>query len=124
MSKIGYARVSTNEQTLDLQRDALHQAGCLKTFTDRISGAADERQGLDAALAYLRPGDTLVVWKLDRLGRSLKHLIATVAALQEQEIEFRSLTEQIDTGLTHEQLIYATMVYWAEEQTRSIRHAT
>jgi DNA invertase Pin-like site-specific DNA recombinase len=74
---IGYARVSTNDQTHDLQEDALRQAGCTKIFTDTISGAKEERKGLDDALSYVRPGDTLVVWRLDRLGRSLKHLIET-----------------------------------------------
>jgi DNA invertase Pin-like site-specific DNA recombinase len=124
MSKIGYARVSTNEQTLDLQRDALHQAGCLKTFTDRISGATDERKGLDAALAYLRPGDTFVVWKLDRLGRSLKHLIATITALQEQQVEFRSLTEQIDTSTPGGKLIFHIFGALAEFERDLIRERT
>lgn len=78
---IGYARVSTQEQTLDLQRDALTKAGCDKIFTDTLSGAVAERPGLHDALQYVREGDTLVVWKLDRLGRSLKHLIETVTLL-------------------------------------------
>jgi hypothetical protein len=75
---IGYARVSTSDQTLDLQKDALQKAGCDKTFTDTASGAKAERVGLDDALSYVRPGDSLVVWKLDRLGRSLPHLIETI----------------------------------------------
>jgi DNA invertase Pin-like site-specific DNA recombinase len=79
---VGYARVSTGDQNLDLQEGALRKAGCVKLFTDVASGAKDERAGLAEALAFLRPGDTLVVWKLDRLGRSLKHLIETVTALQ------------------------------------------
>ena len=74
---IGYARVSTYEQTLNLQRDALDKAGCNKIFTDTASGAKTERKGLEQALTYVRKGDTLVVWRLDRLGRSLKHLIET-----------------------------------------------
>ena len=82
---VGYARVSTGDQSLDLQEDALRKAGCGKLFTDVASGAKDERAGLAEALAFLRPGDTLVVWKLDRLGRSLKHLIETVTALQARE---------------------------------------
>jgi DNA invertase Pin-like site-specific DNA recombinase len=77
---IGYARVSTHEQTLNLQRDALQKAGCTKLFTDTASGAKAERKGLDEALDYVRKGDTLVVWRLDRLGRSLPHLITTLTA--------------------------------------------
>ena len=80
---IGYARVSTHDQTLALQKDALDQAGCERIFTDTASGARAERAGLAEALAYVRGGDTLVVWKLDRLGRSLQHLIETITALQE-----------------------------------------
>src|SRR5512143_2004543 len=78
---IGYARVSTADQTLDLQKDALTKAGCTKIFTDTASGAKAERVGLDEALSYIRPGDTLVVWRLDRLGRSLRHLIETITGL-------------------------------------------
>src|SRR5437764_780085 len=85
---IGYARVSKNEQNLDLQRDALLKAGCREQhiFTDKITGTKAEREGLDQALTHLREGDTLVVWRLDRLGRSLKHLIETVTNLQKQHI--------------------------------------
>jgi len=106
---VGYARVSTHEQTLALQHDALQQAGCARIFTDTISGAKwtlQERVGLTAALAFLRSGDTLVVWKLDRLGRSLKHLIETMTLLQERGIGFRSLTEQIDTTSSGGKLIF------------------
>src|SRR5258707_13866926 len=94
---IGYARVSTHEQTLNLQLDALNQAGCTKVFTDTVSGAVFERTGLGEALAFLREGDTLVVWKLDRLGPSLKDLIETVSSLQKRDIGFKSITENIDT---------------------------
>src|SRR4051794_29421731 len=97
---VGYARVSTQEQTLALQQDALKKAGCERVVTDTISAAkwaAQERVGLAEALEFMREGDTLVVWKLDRLGRSLKHLIETVTLLQEHGIGFKSLTEQIDT---------------------------
>src|ERR1043165_8378454 len=94
---IGYARVSTQEQTLALQQDALQKAGCAKLFTDTISGAKEERLGLSQALEFMRSGDTLVVWKLDRLGRSLKHLIETITTLHNKGIDFKSLTEQIDT---------------------------
>ena len=77
MALIGYARVSTYDQHLHLQQDALRDAGCSKIYTDMVTGSAAERQGLEAALEYARTGDTLVVWRLDRLGRSLKHLIST-----------------------------------------------
>src|ERR671914_739309 len=94
---IGYARVSTHDQTLNLQQDALHKAGCSKIFTDTASGAQTERKGLEATLTYARPGDSLVVWRLDRLGRSLPHLITTMTALEERGIGFKSMTENIDT---------------------------
>jgi DNA invertase Pin-like site-specific DNA recombinase len=103
---VGYARVSTADQSLDLQRDGLTGAGCERVFTDIASGAKDERVGLAEALAFLRPGDTLVVWKLDRLGRSLKHLIETVTALQAKKIGFRSLRESIDTTTSGGKLIF------------------
>lgn len=106
MAQIGYARVSTAEQDLALQSDALTAAGCEKIFTDQASGANDARPGLDAALAFLRPGDVLVTWKLDRLGRSLPHLIATIKALDGQGIGFRSLTEAIDTTNPGGRLIF------------------
>jgi DNA invertase Pin-like site-specific DNA recombinase len=93
---IGHARVSTGEQILGLQLDALHNAECAKVFTETAGGALVERRSLQEALAYVRPGDTLVVWRLDRLGRSLKHLIETVADLRDRGIGFKSLTEQID----------------------------
>src|SRR4051794_29243271 len=92
---IGYARASTADQTLNLQHDALTKAGCSKIFTDTGSGANTERKGLDDALSYVRPGDTLVVWRLDRLGRSLQHLIETLTKPHDRGIGFRSLTEQI-----------------------------
>ncbi len=90
---IGYARVSKNEQNLDLQRDALIKAGCNEKniFTDKITGTKAERRGLEQALSHLRSGDTLVVWRLDRLGRSLKHLIETITKLQKQNISFKSI---------------------------------
>src|SRR5512132_2029891 len=92
---IGYARVSTSDPTLDLQRDALQKAGCDRIFTDTASGAKAERIGLDEALSYVRPGDTLVVWRLDRLGRSLSHLIETITGLNNRTIGLRRLTENI-----------------------------
>ena len=98
---VGYMRVSSdnNRQTTDLQRDALIQAGVDERhlFEDKSSGARDDRPGLAKALAYVRPGDCLVVWKLDRLGRSLPHLLRIVTNLQEHGVAFRSLTEQMDT---------------------------
>jgi DNA invertase Pin-like site-specific DNA recombinase len=94
---IGYARISTTDQTLDLQKDALQGAGCDRIFTDTASGAKAERTGLDQALSHIRTGDTLVVWRLDRLGRSLKRLIETITALNNRQIGFKSITESIDT---------------------------
>ena len=98
---IGYMRVSTDgdRQVLDLQRDALLAAGVDERhlFEDRVSGSRDDRTGLAKALAFLKPGDCLVVWKLDRLGRSLSHLLATVNELKDRGIAFRSLSEQLDT---------------------------
>ena len=93
MALIGYARVSTESQHVDLQKDALRKAGCERVFEDIISGAKKERQGLDAALAYLREGDALVVWKLDRLGRSMVHLVNTVQGLAARGVGLKVLTE-------------------------------
>src|ERR671927_697497 len=107
---IGYARVSTEDQNLNLQRDALEKAGCEKIFTDRVTGTKAERKGLTEALSHLRAGDTLVVWRLDRLGRSLRHLIDTVTALHEQGIGFKSLTENIDTTTSGGEVIF--YIFW------------
>jgi DNA invertase Pin-like site-specific DNA recombinase len=104
--QIGYARVSTEEQTLNLQLDALNAAGCDRIFRDRVSGTKADRPGLIEALNHLRSGDTLVVWRLDRLGRSLPHLIATVTALADRGVSFKSLTESIDTTNTGGRLIF------------------
>src|SRR5438067_11175877 len=103
---IGYARVSIADQTLALQQDALRQAGCDPIFTDTASGASTERPGLDQALSHLRMGDTLVVWRLDRLGRSLQHLITTIRALDSRGIGFRSITEAIDTTASGGKLVF------------------
>ena len=103
---IGYARVSTSDQTLNLQQDALEKIGCTKIFTDVISGSTTERQGLDEALAFVREGDTLVVWRLDRLGRSLKHLIETITNLNNRKIGFKSIQENIDTTTSGGKLIF------------------
>jgi DNA invertase Pin-like site-specific DNA recombinase len=94
---IGYGRVSTGEQNLNLQIDALKQAGCEQVYTDEMSGAKTERPGLQKVWLYLREGDTLVVWRLDRLGRSLKDLVQKVEDLQRRGVGFRSLQESIDT---------------------------
>src|SRR4051794_3585656 len=103
---VGYARVSTLEQDPALQHEALEAAGCQRGFTDHASGALTERPGLDAAVDYLRPGDTLVVWRLDRLGRSLRHLLDVVGALGERGVQFRSLTEALDTSTSSGRLLF------------------
>jgi DNA invertase Pin-like site-specific DNA recombinase len=121
---IGYARVSTHEQTLNLQRDALEKAGCTKIFTDTASGAKTERIGLDEALNYVRKGDTLVVWRLDRLGRSLSHLITTMTDLEERGIGFKSLTENIDTTTSGGKLIFHIFGALAEFERNLIRERT
>jgi DNA invertase Pin-like site-specific DNA recombinase len=123
---IGYARVSTNEQHLDLQRDALRKAGVSTTnlYTDKITGTKQERPGLKAALSHLREGDTFVVWRLDRLGRSLKHLIETVTALQQQNIAFKSLTENVDTSTATGQLVFHLFGALAEFERNLIKERT
>ena len=95
--KVGYARVSTKEQHLQMQEEALKSAGCDEIYTDIASGTKAGRPGLDKALAYAREGDMLVVWKLDRLGRSIQHLIQTVALLKERKIAFKSLQDAVYT---------------------------
>jgi len=121
---IGYARVSTQDQTLNLQKDALEKIGCAKIFTDVISGATTERQGLDEALAYVREGDTLVVWRLDRLGRSLKHLIETITNLSNRKIGFKSIQENIDTTTSGGKLIFHIFGALAEFERDIIRERT
>ena len=122
--KVGYVRVSKHEQNEELQLDALRAVNCERLFTDHISGAKFERKGLDEALAFLRPGDTFVVWKLDRAGRSLKHLIELLNTLQERGIEFISLTEQIDTATPGGKLIFHMMGALAEFERDLIRERT
>jgi DNA invertase Pin-like site-specific DNA recombinase len=121
---IGYARVSTQDQTLNLQKDALEKLGCNKIFTDTASGAKAERKGLDEALEYVREGDTLVVWRLDRLGRSLKHLIETISQLDTRKIGFKSLTENIDTTTSGGKLIFHIFGALAEFERNLIRERT
>jgi len=122
--KIGYVRVSKQEQHEALQIDALKEAGCEKWFLDKITGSKAERKGLDEALAYVRPGDTFVVWKLDRAGRSLTHLIELLKDLKERGIEFVSLTEQIDTTTPGGKLIFHMMGALAEFERDLIRERT
>lgn len=122
--KIGYVRVSKQEQHEELQIDALKEAGCQKWFVDKVTGAKAERKGLNEALAYLRPGDTLIVWKLDRAGRSLKHLIELLTYLDQHQIGFRSLTEQIDTTTPSGKLIFHLMGALAEFERDLIRERT
>ncbi len=119
--KIGYVRVSKQEQNEELQIDALKEAGCDKWFVDKMTGSKAERKGLTEALAYLRPRDTFVVWKLDRAGRSLTHLIEL---LKERGIEFISLTEQIDTTTPGGKLIFHLMGALAEFERDLIRERT
>jgi DNA invertase Pin-like site-specific DNA recombinase len=121
---IGYARVSTGEQTLDLQLDALKSAGCGTVYQETASGAKADRPVLEEVLTYLRNGDTLVVWRLDRLGRSLRHLIEVVAVLAERGIGFKSLTEQIDTTTPGGKLIFHVFGALAEFERDLIRERT
>ena len=122
--KFGYARVSTLDQNEDLQRDALRVAGCHKVFTDKASGKLEHRPALDALLEQVRPGDTVVVWRLDRLGRSLQHLITTIAALENQGVAFHSLTENIDTSTPGGKLVFHLFGALAEFERDLIRERT
>ena len=121
---IGYARVSTEDQNLDLQIDALKEAGCEKVFQEKISGAKKERDGLSKAIENLRTGDTLVVWKLDRLGRSLQHLISMVNELKERNVFFRSLKENLDTSSSTGKLIFHIFGALAEFERDIIQERT
>jgi DNA invertase Pin-like site-specific DNA recombinase len=121
---IGYARVSTDEQNLDLQRDALQEAECELIFEEQVSGTKARRPKLEDALSHLRSGDTLVVWRLDRLGRSLRHLIDTVTSLEEKGIGFKSLTESIDTTSSGGKLVFHIFGALAEFEREIIRERT
>jgi DNA invertase Pin-like site-specific DNA recombinase len=121
---IGYARISTHDQTLSLQKDALEKAGCEKIFTDTVSGTKAERKGLTEALSHLREGDTLVVWRLDRLGRSLRHLIDTVTELNARGVEFKSLQENIDTTTSGGKLVFHIFGALAEFEREIIKERT
>ena len=121
---VGYARISTKEQHLRMQEDALKSAGCTEIYTDIASGSKSERPGLNKLLLRIREGDTLVVWKLDRLGRSVQHLIETVAALSKQQVSFKSLQENIDTNTSGGKLIFHIFGALAEFERDLIRERT
>ena len=121
---IGYARVSTTEQNLDLQRDALKRAGCEKIIEDTVSGGKVQRPGLERVHDALRSGDVLAVWRLDRLGRSLKHLIELMAELEAERIGFQSVTESIDTTTPGGKLVFHIFGALAEFERNLIRERT
>lgn len=121
---MGYARVSTTDQNPELQLDALNAAGCFRVWTDKASGAKTDRPELAAVMDALRPGDTLVVWRLDRLGRTLPHLIETVAELEARGVAFKSLTEAIDTTTPGGKLIFHIFGALAEFERNLIRERT
>jgi DNA invertase Pin-like site-specific DNA recombinase len=124
MTPIGYARVSTRDQDPSLQHDALAAAGCDRIFTDVASGRLDSRPQLDACRDYLRRGDTLVVWKLDRAGRSLRHLVDLTASLAEQGVELRSVQDGLDTSTPAGKLLFHLMAALAEFEADLIRERT
>ena len=121
---IGYTRVSTTDQNLALQKEALEKAGCERIYEDTISGTRAERSGLTKALEMLRSGDTLVVWKLDRLGRSVKNLITLVGDLNTNGIHFKSLTDSIDTGTPSGRFFFHVMASLAEMERELIIERT
>lgn len=124
MTLIGYARVSTSEQNTSLQTDALAKAGCTKIFTDMVSGIKEERTGLSSALSFLRDGDVLVVWRLDRLGRSLSHLIEVITTLESRGVGFRSLTEAMDTTTPGGRLLFHVFGAIGQFERELIRERT
>lgn len=122
--KTGYMRVSTQDQELAPQADALSRAGCERIFRDVASGKDAERSGLQECLSYLRPGDQLVVWKLDRLGRSLKDLIALMSELEARQVQFSSLTEGIDTATPGGRFFFHVLGAFAQMERELIRERT
>ncbi len=125
MARVGYARVSTSDQRLDLQRDALLSARCDQIFEDNgLSGANTKRPGLAKALRSLKAGDTLVVWRLDRLGRSISHLIEVVGKLHNRRVEFQSLTEGIDTNSAGGRLVFHILAAISEFERALISERT
>lgn len=122
--KVGYASVSTLKQSLNLQIDALKAAGCEKIFREKASGSIDSRKGLIDAIEYCRKGDSLVVWKLDRLGRGLRHLIDTINLLQSEGVEFVSFQESIDTTTSGGKLVFHVFAALAEFERELIRERT
>jgi DNA invertase Pin-like site-specific DNA recombinase len=121
---VGYVRVSTNEQNTALQRNALESAGCELIFEDKISGKTSERPGLKKVLKTLAAGDTLVVWKLDRLGRSMRHLVTLIEELRQKGINFRSLTDSIDTSTPMGRFFFHVMGALAEMERELIVERT
>ncbi len=121
---IGYARVSTDDQSLDLQLDALRQVGCKRVFTDKASGARENRPGLTEALSHLRAEDVLVIWKLDRLGRSLRHLVELAGTLLDKKIGLKSLNDPIDTTTPQGRLAFNLFASLAEFERDLIRERT
>ena len=119
---LGYARVSTKDQNLNLQVDALREHGCSKFFSDIVSGAKAARPGLDQMLQEARPKDVIVVWKLDRLGRSLKHLVDLVAELNERNIGLRSLNDPIDTTTAQGRLVFNIFASRGDNGLESMMH--
>lgn len=121
---IGYARVSTTDQDLALQIEALTRAGCERLFTDKASGAKTDRPGLNEALAFARAGDTLVIWKLDRLGRSIRGLIELAAGLSARNVDFRSLTDGFDTATPSGRLLFHILASVAEMERELVKERT
>lgn len=121
---IGYARISTHDQNLDLQKDALEKAGCERMYVEQISSGSSSRPELEKTMETLREGDTLVVWRLDRLGRSLKHLIELITKLEERKIGFKSLMESMDTTTSGGKLIFHIFGALAEFERNLIRERT